>query len=236
VKKRVIICGASSGIGKATALALSKVGCELVLAARRKPLLDELAAQCHANGATAIGVPCDITQYADCEELIKTAKDLSGEVEPVLVNSAGVAEFCSFADTEFSAIDNQIRTNLTGPMYACRAFLPWALSVGIGRIVNVLSISATTVFAGAGAYSASKAGLLMFGKSLSAEYRKAGLRVTAIIPGATDTAIWDSQGFVPPREDMLHSEAVGEIIRDVIVAPDDRNIDEIVIMPPKGIL
>ncbi len=246
--KRVIICGASSGIGRAAAIALSKESCELVLAARRRPLLDELAAQCQANGATAIGVPCDITQYSECEELIKTARELksnpsalqhsntSTSVEPVLVNSAGVAEFCAFADTEVAAIDNQIRTNLTGPMYACRAFLPWALSSGNGRIVNVLSISATTVFAGSAAYSASKAGLLMFGKSLAAEYRKAGLSVTSIIPGATDTAIWDSQGFVPPREDMLHSEAVGEIIRDVIMAPGDRNIDELVIMPPKGIL
>lgn len=235
-KKRVIICGASSGIGKATALALSKTECELVLAARRRPLLNELAAECEANGAKALGVPCDITQYPECEELIHQAKSMAGDAEPVLVNSAGVAEFCGFADTSLAGLDDQIRTNLMGPIYACRAFMPWALSYGAGHIVNVLSISATTVFAGAAAYSASKAGLLMFGKSLAAEYRRMGLRLTSIIPGATDTAIWDRQGFVPSREDMLLPEAVADVIRDVIFAPSDRNIDELVIMPPKGIL
>jgi short-subunit dehydrogenase len=236
VKKRIIICGASSGIGKATALALSRTDCELVLAARRKALIDDLAAQCEKNGARAIGVACDVTQFRDCEELIAAAKALGPDVEPVLVNSAGVAEFGDFASASHVSMDDQVRTNLMGPMYACRAIIPWIVQAGAGHIVNVLSISATTVFSGAAAYSASKAGLLMFGKSLAAEYRKQGLRLTAIIPGATDTAIWDRQGFVPSREDMLSPTAVGEAIRDVILLPPDRSVDELTIMPPKGVL
>ena len=234
--KRVIVCGASSGIGRATALELSKCGCELVLVARRRPLLEELSKQCEANGAKTILVPCDITQYQECEQFVETARNAGDGVEPVLVNSAGVAEFGDFAATPVTSIDDQIRTNLFGPIYACRAFLPWALEVGRGQIVNVLSISASTVFGGAAAYSASKAGLLMFGKSLAADYRKQGLRVTAVLPGATDTAIWSHQDFVPSREDMLSPEAVAECIRDVIMLPTDRSIDEITIMPPKGIL
>jgi len=236
MKKRAIICGASSGIGRATAIALSKTGCDLVLAARRRALLEELAAQCEANGARALGVPCDITQYMECEELISKAKEMEGDAEPVLVNSAGVAEFGDFASTPVTSLDDQIRTNLMGPVYACRAVIPWILEAGTGHIVNVLSISATFVFSGAAAYSASKAGLLMFGKSLAAEYRKKGLRVTSVIPGATDTAIWSHQDFVPSREDMLSPETVAEVIRDVILLPNDRSVDEITIMPPKGVL
>lgn len=236
MKKRVIVCGASSGIGRATALALSTTGCELVLAARRRALLDELAAQCEANGAKALGVPSNVTIYEECEDLIAQARRMEGDAEPVLVNSAGVAEFREFATTPVTSLDDQIRTNLLGPVYACRAVIPWILEVGSGHIVNVLSISATQVFSGAAAYSASKAGLLMFGKSLAAEYRKQGLRLTSVIPGATNTAIWSHQDFVPSREDMLTPEAVAEVIRDVIMLPADRSIDEITIMPPKGVL
>lgn len=235
MKKRAIICGASSGIGRATALALSKTGCELVLAARRRALLDELVAQCEKNGAKALGVPCDITKFQECEELVAQARTL-GKAAPVLINSAGVAEFGDFVTTPVASLEGQIHTNLLGPVFACRAVVPWMLEVGHGHIVNVLSISATTVFAGSAAYSASKAGLLMFGKILAAEYRKQGLRVTSVLPGATDTAIWSGQQFVPSREDMLHPEAVAEVIRDVILLPEDRNVDEITIMPPKGVL
>ena len=110
------------------------------------------------------------------------------------------------------------------------------MRIAIAAVVAAAAALVLPPFAGAAAYSASKAGLFMFGKSLAAEYRKAGLKITSIIPGATDTAIWDRQGFIPPREDMLHSESVGEVIRDVIMSPSDRNIDELVIMPPKGIL
>ncbi|HEY3781103.1 MAG TPA: SDR family NAD(P)-dependent oxidoreductase [Fimbriimonadaceae bacterium] len=234
--KRVIVCGASSGIGRATAVALSESGCELVLVARRRALLEELAAQCEKNGAKTICVPCDITQYTECEEFVRIAKLDSDGVEPVLVNSAGVAEFGNFATMSVTSIDDQIRTNLLGPVYACRAFIPWVLEAGSGQIVNVLSISASTVFAGAAAYSASKAGLLMFGKSLASEYRKQGLRLTSVLPGATDTAIWANQSFVPTREDMLSAEAVADCIRDVILMPADRSVDEITMMPPKGIL
>ena len=235
MKKRVIVCGASSGIGRAAALALSKTDCELVLAARRRVLLDELVSQCQANGATAVGIPCDITQFLECEALIKEAKAL-GPAEPVLINSAGVAEFGDFASTPVASIEGQIHTNLLGPLFACRAAVPWMLEVGQGHIVNVLSISASLVFPGAAVYSASKAGLLMFGRILAAEYRKQGVRVTTVLPGATDTPIWNVQTSAPSREDMLTPEAVAEVLRDVILLPSDRNVDEITIMPPKGVL
>ena len=76
----------------------------------------------------------------------------------------------------------------------------------------------------------------MFGKCIAAEYRTRGIRVTSILPGSTDTPLWDSQSFQPNREDMLSPRAVAECIRDVILSPADRSFDEIVLMPPKGIL
>jgi short-subunit dehydrogenase len=234
--KRIVICGASSGIGKATALALSRTGCEVVLAARRRVLLEGLASQCEANGAKATIFPCDVTNFQECEQLMQAARDLGPGVEPVLVNSAGVAEFGDFAEMPYTSVDDQIKTNLLGPIYCCRAVLPWMLASGGGQIINILSIASKVPLAGSAAYSASKAGLLMFGKVLAAEYRKAGVRVTAVIPGATDTAIWDDQGFSPDKADMLSPDAVAQTVRDMVLMPDDRSIDEITIMPPKGIL
>jgi len=234
--KRIVVHGARSGIGRAAAIALSKTGCELVLAARRRQLLEELADECERNGSRAVGVACDITNAIECQELIELAKGMGQGADPVLVNSAGVAEFGDFASAPIPSIEDQIRVNLVGPMFACRAFVPWALERGSGQIINILSISAITALPGAASYSASKAGLLMFGKVLAAEYRKSGLRVSSLLPGATDTAIWEGSSFVPDKEDMLAAQAVADTIRDLVLLPADRNIDEITIMPPKGIL
>ena len=175
--RRVIVCGASSGIGRATAITLSHTGCQLVLVARRRALLEELAAQCAANGSEARCIPCDVTNYREVEEMVAEARGWGARYEPVLVNSAGVAEFGEFESTPVTSIDDQVRTNLLGPVYVCRAVIPWILAEGFGQIVNVVSISSKHVFAGAASYSASKAGLLMFGKCLAAEYRKQGLRL-----------------------------------------------------------
>jgi NAD(P)-dependent dehydrogenase (short-subunit alcohol dehydrogenase family) len=125
---------------------------------------------------------------------------------------------------------------MIGPMQLCKFAIPWMLRAGGGHIVNVLSIAATHPFSGAAAYCASKAGLHMFGKALAAEYRGRGIRVTSLLPGSTDTPLWDKQSFQPSREDMLPARAVAECIRDVILSPPDRSYDEIVLMPPKGIL
>lgn len=234
--KRVIVCGASSGIGRSTALALAAPDVELVLAARRRQLLEGLAAECEAKGARTVVHASDVTQFTDCEELVRTASAMPGECQPVLVNSAGVADFGDFASSDVTNLESQIRTNLIGPLFACRAFVPWALQVGSGQVVNVLSIAAAMALPGAAVYSASKAGVLMLGKTLAAEYRKQGLRVTNILPGATDTPIWEGKEFIPPREDMLSVVAVAEAIRDIVLMPEDRNVDELVLMPPKGIL
>ncbi len=226
--KRVIVTGASSGIGRETALLLAAQGHEIVLSARREHLLRELAEQC---GPRAHVFACDVCE--ESQTLIDFARNLGSGVEPVLVNAAGIAEFGDFTKLEFQG---QLNVNLSAPMALCQAAIPWMLSHGSGQIVNVLSIAATTTFAGAAAYAASKAGLLTAGRCLSAEYRKQGIRITSILPGATDTPIWDGAPFVPERADMLTALAVADAICWVINLPADRVIDELTITPPKGIL
>lgn len=229
---RAIVTGASSGIGEAAARLLVAEGIEVVLAARRADRLAELA---EALGDRAYAYPTDVTDADACRALIDYARSL-GPARPVLVNNAGIAEFGDFASMPLENIERQIEVGLLGPLYLTHAIVPWMLDEGGGHLINVLSITATQVFGGAAGYGTAKAGLYMLGRVVAAEYRRKGVRVTNILPGATDTPLWEGQGFVPNREEMLPVAAVAEAIRDVVLLPADRSVDEIHLMPPFGVL
>jgi NAD(P)-dependent dehydrogenase (short-subunit alcohol dehydrogenase family) len=236
VIRRVVLTGASSGIGRESAVLLARVGCELVLAARRADPLEEAADACRAEGGIARAFVCDVSDPRQCEALVAVAREMEGDAQPVLVNAAGTAEFGDTATMSLEAIDEQIGSNLLGAIYLSRAILPWMLEGGEGQIVNVSSVAAVHAFPGAGAYCAAKAGLLMFGRSLAAEYRAQGVRVSALLPGSVDTPLWDGKSFIPERTDMLTPLAVAETVRDLVLLPPDRSVDEVLLMPRKGIL
>jgi short-subunit dehydrogenase len=233
--KRVIVTGASSGIGQAAAVLLAQSGCEVILSARRRELLDQIVDEVVQSGGSAISVPGDVAEPGYLQALVEAAR-ARGEAYPVLVNSVGFAEFGDFAQMPLEMVRQQIELNYSAPVAACHAALPWMLEAGGGQVINVLSVAAVNVFPGAAAYGSSKAALHMFTKILAAEYRQKGIRVTSLIPGATDTPIWEGKSFVPERSDMLPVSAVAEAIRDLVLMPLDRNVDELCIMPPKGIL
>jgi len=232
--KTILISGASSGIGAELALILAKQGHNLVLTARRDHLLRELAVQCEANGAASVrfivGDVCDVAANPKLKDF------MLARGEPVLINNAGMAQFGGYAETSWDDHAKQIETNLIGTMKLTHAVLPAMLQHQSGLIVNVLSVAAKHVFSGAAVYSATKAGIMQFGNSLREEYRKSGLRLTNILPGAVNTPLWDAQGFSPPTEKMLSSVSVAQTIADIISLPADRVIDEITITPLDGIL
>lgn len=233
VAKRILITGASSGIGRETALQLAKNGHYLVLAARREDLLMSLAAEClHLGAIGAVPVPCDIGIQSDVQRAALALGELPDTLEPCLINNAGHAEFGPIIDVSPESLVAQINVNLTGAMLLTQTVLP--LMIGGGRILNVLSIAAEVAFPGAAAYSAAKAGLRQFGKCIQAEYRHQGVVVTNILPGATRTGIWGTGG--PNPTDMIPPAAIAETLVWLIEQPMDRSIDEITVMPPKGVL
>lgn len=227
--------GASSGIGRETAKLLAKEGIEVVLASRRLNALDELAKEIGWAGGAAHVRSCDVTNRDDCAALVAFAKGL-GEAYPILVNNAGYADFKTFGNSSLDSLETEIATNLLGPMYLCHSFLPWALENGGGQIVNVLSVVVTRTLPGSSGYSIGKVGLLTLGRILAEEYRRQGLRITNVVPGSTNTPLWEGLDFQPDRADMMPALAVAEAIRDIVTMPLDRNVDEIHLMPPKGIL
>ena len=233
---RTLITGASSGIGRDLAMILAKMGHGLVLVARREVELASVAEVCQLQGSPAVAtIAGDIRDTDVCIKAVDALQAMErGEL--VLVNNAGLAEYGDTSEQEFKEIEDTVDVNLLAAMRFSKACLQPMLADGKGTIVNILSIGSRHPFAGAAAYCASKAGLEMFGKCLAAEYRTKGVRVCSILPGATDTPLWESQESHPPLEMMLPSKAVAETIKDVIHAPRDRNIDEVVIMPPHGVL
>jgi len=227
--KRVIITGASSGIGAALAPMLAEAGCEVLLVARRRAKLEEVSARCLGRANVHVA---DLTVLSQIPGVIEAAR---GEGFPVLVNNAGIGRF---GDSVQMPLDDHLailKSNLIAPYALSHAFLPWALESG-GQIINILSITAKLIFPGSAGYSVSKAGLGMLGAVLAQEYRKSGLKVTNVYPGATDTEIWDGQAFVPKKADMIPVDDLAQQIANLILMPTSLNIDELVVNPPRGVL
>lgn len=236
-RMRAVITGATGGIGSDLAALLAGAHHALVLAGRHKETLEQLADHCRSQGASEVAIAqWDALQDIAAGRLSKALEELTPQGEIVLVNGAGVASFGEFSSSDFGSIRAMVDINLIGTMGATRELLPLMIADGTGQIVNILSVAATHDFPGAAGYCASKAGALAFTRALNAEIRGKGVRVTAIIPGATDTPLWEGKGWVPPKADMLSSRAVADVIFDLLSMPKDRSVDELHLMPPKGVL
>jgi short-subunit dehydrogenase len=180
--KNVVVTGASSGIGRAVAMEMARRGARLVIAARRADRLEEVALACRQLGASCTAVPTDVTDPAQCRELIAAA----GEVD-VLVNNAGFALFDSIADAPPEVLRSMMDTNYFGAVWCTQAVLPQMLARGAGSIVNVASITGIMGYARMGGYCATKFAMVGFTEALRDEVIGRGLQVAMVCPGTTDT-------------------------------------------------
>lgn len=178
----MIVTGASSGIGAATARAAAAAGARLVLAARRAERLREVAAQL----PDAIAVRCDVTDHAQLRGLASTALEAYGRID-VLVNNAGQGLHTPLEDVDPEDFRAILDLNVVAPLVAMQAVLPAMRSQGAGSIVNVSSGSILRVLPGAGAYAASKAALSMLSAVARAEFAEAGVVVSTVYPFITAT-------------------------------------------------
>lgn len=230
--KTAVVTGASRGIGRVTALALAAEGAKVAAIARTETDLDSLAQQCPDS---IFACPADVSDSEQVEHVFENIEAALGPVR-ILVAAAGVGLFGPTLDIPLDDWHTQINVNLTG-MYLCNvAAIRQMLPEGGGGIVNVLSVAATTTLPQSAAYTASKSGGLGLTRALNAEFRSRGIRISAIMPGATDTSIWDIAKNAPERARMMQAHDVADTIVWVLKRPLSASVDELLIMPREGIL
>jgi uncharacterized protein len=189
----VVVTGASSGIGWATAWAFAREGSALVVSARREDRLRELSGEIEERGGRVLPVRCDVSDFAQVEALQKTVEAEFGRCD-VLVNNAGVPGGGAFAEMAVDQIERITRVNYLGVLYCAKAFLPMMLQAGQGHIVNVASLAGRIATPGASVYSATKHAVVAFSEALHYEVADRGVLVTSFNPGFTAT-----EGF--PQKD-----------------------------------
>jgi NADP-dependent 3-hydroxy acid dehydrogenase YdfG len=233
--QRVLITGASRGIGKATALAFAKAGVSSILLGRSIDGLQSTAEEVRTLGAEAIAITVDLYEVDRVKPCLTKVIDQVGTVD-ILINNAGMAYTRSLADTPLDDWQRIIDLNLTSPFQCIQAVLPQMRSRQRGTIINVISIAGRQTFPDWGAYCASKFGLMGMTKTLAQEERAYGIRVVALCPGAVNTPLWDSDTVQADfdRSKMLTPEDVADAIVHAALLPQHVVLDELVLMPNTG--
>ena len=232
--KVALVTGASRGIGRAIALSLASEGCDLIITGRNVSSLKTLQKALSQKKIRVLGMKCDVSDPVSVGELFAAVKKRFRRLD-ILINNAGVGHIGSpVAELPVEAWEEVIETNLTGTFLVTRAALP--LMKRHAAVVNNLSVAAKRVFAGSSAYNASKHGALAFTNSLREELRERGIRVIALLPGATDTAIWDALWPEAPRKKMMSAATVAKALVSAISVPNDGTVEELTIRPSAGTL
>ncbi len=232
--KVALVTGGSRGLGRAIAEALAAGGCKVVLTGRDERALAETSAAITRKGGAVFARHCDVRSPESVAALATAIRKQFGRID-ILVNNAGIAHALATVDQlSIEAWHEVIDTNLTGLFLVTRAALP--LMHAGGTIINNLSISAKTVFPGMAAYNASKHGALGFTDTLREEMRPRGIRVISLLPGATDTEIWQQFWPEAPREKMMSAESIAASVVAAIKLPANATASQIEITPTGGAL
>jgi short-subunit dehydrogenase len=188
----VVVTGASSGIGRATALAFARRGARLVLAARRVDRLQAVADEIALAGSEALAVPCDVGRPSDIDELVRVTMERFGRID-VLVNNAGFGFSGTIEDTPDEVMRELLDVNYLGAFRLTRAVLPLMRKQRSGHIVNVSSVVGKISFPFHGAYSASKFAMCAMTEALRGELSGSGVTATVVLPASTTTEFFDAQ-------------------------------------------
>ncbi|MCY1030174.1 SDR family oxidoreductase [Corallococcus sp. BB11-1] len=223
-KKVIVITGASSGIGRTTALLLARKGAHVVLAARREEPLEDLAAECEALGVQALVVPTDVADAASVRHLAEEAVRVFGHFNG-WVNNAGVYMLGSLEETPDDAFRQLMETNFFGTVSGARAALGQFRRQGYGTLVNVSSAFGTMPAPYLSAYVASKFAVRGFSASLRQELLRTGIDVCTVMPAAIDTPLWrhtaNYTGWrIRPVEPVYSPERVARTILRVLRHPE----------------
>ena len=233
--KIILITGASSGIGEATARVLAGAGMTVVLGARRTDRLERIASEITAAGGKACLHRLDVTDRDDMAAFAQTALDEFGRID-VLVNNAGVMPLSPMAALKIDEWERMVDVNIKGVLWGIAAVLPAMNAQGAGHIINIASIGGLQVSPTAAVYCATKFAVRAISDGLRQENDR--IRVTSVCPGVVESELADSISDATARREMesfravaLKPDAIGRAILHAIIQPADVDTTEIVVRP-----
>ena len=237
--KVILITGASSGIGEATAIKLATDGAKVVLMARSKDKLEQLKTTIIEKGGDALVVHGDVTKPGDFEQAVKHTVEHFGKVNG-LINNAGLMPLSYIKKLKTDEWNTMVDVNIKGVLNGVAAVLPELIAQKGGDIINVSSMAAHRYFPGGAVYCATKSAVKMFSEGLRQELSpKYGINVTSIEPGAVDTNLTNTITDEDIKDDLkgmldmtsLNAEDIANAIHYVLSQPERVNINNIYIVP-----
>jgi 3-oxoacyl-[acyl-carrier protein] reductase len=215
--KTAVITGAGRGIGRATARALAREGCNIVLAAPEMEQIEAVAAEVRAMGREALAVQTDIQHKSQVMALAHAAFDRFSAVD-ILVNNAGVAIHNAIPNIKEEDWDWMMAINLKGTFLCTQAFFQHMCDRKSGHIINIVSRAGKVASAKFGAYAASKFGMLGFTQTTDSEGIEFGVKATALCPGAVDTQ-QRAENHVDDHSKLLLPEDVADYVAFIVTRP-----------------
>jgi NAD(P)-dependent dehydrogenase (short-subunit alcohol dehydrogenase family) len=233
-----VVTGASSGLGRASALALAQLGADVALLARTADDLQQVAAEIETIGRRALVHPLDLAAEDQMMAAVARTIDAFGRID-VLVNAAGTDVPGQVVDLPIDGWDRVLAVNLRAPFVLAKAVFPHMRQAGQGTIINVSSVAGKRGWANAAAYCASKFGLTGFTQALAAEGKPHGIRACIIYPGgmATHWGTWSpevrqaAQREPPPPRKALPPTEVAALIAWIASAPPELVLNEAIVTP-----
>ena len=237
--KIVVITGASSGLGEATARHLSALGATIVLGARRVERIDALATELIAAGGIARAVATDVTNSAQVQRLVDAAITTYGRID-VMINNAGLMPHSPLDRLKIADWDRMIDVNIKGVLYGIAAALPHMQQRKSGHIINVSSVAGHKVRPGSAVYAATKHAVRALSEGLRQEVKPYNIRTTIISPGAIDTELPNSvtEADIAANvrkiyEIAIPADSFARAVAYAIEQPDDIDINEILFRPTR---
>lgn len=237
--KVIIITGASSGIGKATAKLLAEKGAKVVLTARSTDKLNALKKEIEDNKGEALVVSADVTNQSDFEAVVTNTLETYGTIN-ALINNAGLMPLSFVEKLKTDEWNTMVDVNIKGVLNGVAAVLPTLIKNKGGNIINISSMAANRYFPGGAVYCATKSAVKMFSEGLRQELApKYGINVTSIEPGAVATSLTDTITDEDIKEKMadmqnmttLEAEDIANAIYYALSQPDRVNINDVYIVP-----
>jgi NADP-dependent 3-hydroxy acid dehydrogenase YdfG len=236
--KVIVITGASSGMGEATARDLAAKGAKVVLGARRVDRLDAVVRDIAEAGGQATAVATDVTKLEEVQKLVDTAKEAYGRVD-VIFNNAGLMPLSPLDSLRIDEWDRMIDVNMKGTLYGIAAALPYMKEQKSGHVINVSSVYGHKVVATGAVYCATKHAVRAISEGFRQEVTDYNIRVTTISPGAVRTELTEhitEPGLAEQVSDAVAKYGVpastmARMVAFAISQPDDVDVNEILFRP-----